>query len=100
MTQYKIARIYTLEGEASIDKILKFLHDDEKVSGVTLIRAIAGYGASGQLHTSSFLTLSLKLPLIIEFFDQEDRVKEVIAKLKDRFDLRHIVSWAVDIDTP
>ena len=100
MTQYRMARVYTLEGESPIDKILSFLHDDEKVIGVTLIRAIAGYGKSGQLHTTSLLSLSLQLPLIVEFFDQEDRVLEIIPKLRDKFDLRHIVSWPIEVDEP
>jgi len=100
MSQFRLTRIYTLEGEAPIDKILQFLHEEEKVSGVTLIRAIAGYGKSGQLHTSSLLALSLQLPLIIEFFDQEERVQEIIGKLREKFDLRHIVSWRVDVDHP
>ncbi len=100
MTQYRMVRVYTLEGESPIDKILRFLHDDEKLIGVTLIRAIAGYGDSGQLHTTSLLSLSLQLPLIIEFFDEEERIMDVIPKLREKFHLRHIVSWPIEVDSP
>ncbi len=100
MKHYRLARIYTLEGEAPIDKVLEFLHEEQKVNNVMLIRAIAGYGDSGQLHTTSLLSLSMRLPLIIEFFAEEQHVLEVISVLRQRFDLRHIVSWPVEVNTP
>ncbi len=100
MNRYRLARVYTLEGEAPIDRVLQFLHDEEKVNNVMLIRAIAGYGDSGRLHTTSLLSLSLQLPLIIEFFAEEEQVREVIVKLRQKFDLRHIVSWPVEVDNP
>ena len=70
------------------------MRDEEKIAGVTIIRGIAGYGASGEIHTSSLLTLSLELPLIIEFFDIPEKVTKAIETLKSRLDLKHIVSWS------
>ncbi|BCX89405.1 conserved hypothetical protein [Methylomarinovum tepidoasis] len=98
--KHQLVRIYTLEGEAPIDDVLRFLHDEERVSGVTLIRAVAGYGDSGKLHTTALLSLSLQLPLIIEFFDTSERVAAVIPRLRERFELRHIVHWPVTVDAP
>lgn len=100
-----IARVYTLEGHDHLDRVLDILHDQEKVMGATVVRAIAGYGTSkaGAVHTSSLLNLSLELPLIVEFYDEPEKVVRVIEILKCKLDLKHIVSWNaeahIDADT-
>ncbi|MGR9099591.1 MAG: DUF190 domain-containing protein [Gammaproteobacteria bacterium] len=91
--QITMARVYTLEGHDHLNKVLDILRDEEKIIGVTVIRGIAGYGASGAIHTSSLLNLSLELPLIIEFYDEDEKVQKAIEKIKSRLDLKHIVSW-------
>ncbi len=88
-----MARIYTLEGQDQLNKTLDILHDEEKIFGVTILRGIAGFGENGEIHTSSLLTLSLELPLIIEFYDEPEKVAKAIQVLKTRLDLKHIVSW-------
>ena len=91
--QVTIARVYTLEGHDHLNRALEILRSEEKIIGVTVIRGIAGYGASGAIHTSSILSMSLELPLIIEFYDETEKVEKAIEKLKLRLDLKHIVSW-------
>lgn len=88
-----MARIYTLEGQDQLNKTLDILHDEEKIFGVTILRGIAGFGENREIHTSSLLTLSLELPLIIEFYDEPEKVAKAIQVLKTRLDLKHIVSW-------
>jgi PII-like signaling protein len=89
-----IARIYTLEGHDQLNQALDILHDEEKIFGVTIIRGIAGFGENREIHTSSLLTLSLELPLIIEFYDEPEKVEKVIQVLQTKLDLKHIVSWS------
>lgn len=91
--QIAVVRIYLLEGKDHLDEVLRILHDQEKVPGVTVIRGIEGYGESGEIHTSSLLTLSLELPLIVEFFDEPKRAEHVIRRLRERLELKHIISW-------
>jgi len=88
-----VARIYLREGEHLLAKIIKFLHDEEKVSGVTVLRGIAGFGPDGEMHVASLMDLSLDLPLIVEFYDRPERVEEVIDRLETRMGLSHVVSW-------
>ncbi len=73
--------------------MLKILHDQENVSGVTVIRGVADYGESGEIHTLSLLSLSLELPLGVEFFDKPDRAEHVIQVLQRQLYLKHIISW-------
>lgn len=88
-----VARIYLREGEHLLAKIIKFLHEEEKVSGVTVLRGIAGFGPDGNVHMASLVDLSLDLPLIVEFYDVPERVQTVIDRLEVRMGLSHVVSW-------
>ncbi len=89
-----VARIYLTEGEHLHRKILNRLHDEEKVKGVTLFRAIAGYGESGVIHQSSLVDLSLNLPLVIEFFDTPEKVEQVLDDLRDLVEPDHVITYA------
>lgn len=89
-----MARVYTLEGHDQLNQALDILRDEEKIFGVTIIRGIAGFGENREVHTSSLLTLSLELPLIIEFYDEPEKVEKAIQTLKSRIDFKHIVTWS------
>jgi PII-like signaling protein len=89
-----VARIYTLEGHDQLNQALDILRDEEKIMGVTIIRGIEGFGENREIHTSSLLTLSLELPLIIEFYDEPEKVEKAIQVLQARLDFKHIVSWS------
>lgn len=93
-TEIMIARVYTLEGHDQLNHVLNILHDEEKVIGVTVFRGVAGMGISGEIHTAMLVDLSLELPLIIEFYDEPQKVKKAIETLQTRLNLKHIVSWA------
>jgi PII-like signaling protein len=89
-----IARIYLHEAQHLLKKIIGFLHDDEHVSGVTVLRGIAGFGDSGKIHTASLVDLSLDSPLTVEFYAEPEKSQVAIAHLKNKFGLKHIVSWS------
>ncbi len=76
-------RIYLTEADKKLDLLLKKLHDQEKVRGVTVFRAMSGFGGSGVIHTASLLDLSLDLPVTVEFFDSPDKVDNILEHLAD-----------------
>ena len=43
-----MVRIYCTEGERKMKETLSYLHDVEKVAGVTAFRGVAGFGRSGR----------------------------------------------------
>ena len=88
-----VARIYIREGEHLLAKIIKFLHEEEKVLGVTVLRGIMSFGPDGVIRTSHLVDLSMDLPLIIEFYDLPERVESVINHLQIHMGQPHIVSW-------
>lgn len=88
-----IARIFLREGEHLLGRVVEVLHDQEKVAGLTVWQGITGFGADGAIRSSHLLDLSLDLPLVIEFYDEPERVARVIDHLQNRLGLAHIVSW-------
>lgn len=88
-----VVRIYLREGEHKLNKLTDLLHA-EKVTGMTVLRGIAGFGPDGRLHTTGLLDLSLDLPLIVEFYDAPERVDSILEGLQVMMELPHIISWS------
>jgi PII-like signaling protein len=86
-------RVYLTEGEGRMETLLRRLHDEEQVQGVTVFRGICGFGKSGTMHSSSLLDMSLDLPLVIEFFDVPEKVNNILEHLRHQVEPGHIVSW-------
>jgi len=93
-----MVRIYLTEGQHQFEHLMQLLHDDEKVRGVTAFRGIAGFGQSGQMHSSSLIDLSLDMPLVLEFFDTPDKVATVLEHLNTFIKPGHIVSWSASVN--
>ena len=50
-------------------------------AGATVLRGIAGFGASSTVHTDKVLRLSLDLPLIIEVVETEEKIQQILPDL-------------------
>ena len=94
-----MVRIYLTEGDHQFEKLMAILHDEEKVRGVTAFRGIAGFGQSGKMHSSTLIDLSLDLPLVVEFFDAPEKVKQVLTHLNTLIKPGHIVSWPAQVNS-
>ncbi|HAZ41533.1 MAG TPA: hypothetical protein DCY52_04610 [Methylococcaceae bacterium] len=86
-----LARIYSREKEHRLQKLLKILHDEDRVMGATIVRGVQGFSLDGIMHDASLLDLSLDLPLILEFFDTPERVEAILNRLEERIDLHGVV---------
>jgi len=93
MTEVTVVRIYVKEGDNRLNGLLRFLHDEERVRGVTAFRGIAGFGKSGALHTAGLLDIAFELPIVVEFFDTPEKVARILGDLRQRVDPEHVVSW-------
>ena len=91
-------RVYLTEADKTLEPLLKRLHDQEKVRGVTVFRATSGFGGSGVIHTASLIDLSLDLPMTVEFFDSPDRVDAILDHLSDLLEGGHIVRWQAEMN--
>lgn len=55
----------------------------EGCAGATVVRGIAGFGASAKLHTDKVLRLSSDLPVIVEVVDDEEKLQRILPMLDD-----------------
>jgi PII-like signaling protein len=69
-------------GNAAYAAILDFLFF-HGVSGATVTRGIAGFGADHQLHTTRLVDLAVRLPVKVEFIETEVKVEELLPKLHE-----------------
>lgn len=88
-----VVRVYIREAEHILGNLIKFLHDEAKVRGVTVLRGIEGFSEDGAVHTAMLVDLSLDLPLIVEFFDDSEKVDAIIETLVNEMNLPHVVSF-------
>ncbi|VAW81009.1 hypothetical protein MNBD_GAMMA15-373 [hydrothermal vent metagenome] len=91
-------RVYLMEADKTLKPLLERLHDEEKVRGVTVFRAVSGFGGSGKLHTASLVDLSLDLPVTVEFFDSPEKVERILPRLADLISGGHIVRWQAEMN--
>lgn len=69
-------------GMARSSSILDFLFF-RRVSGATVIKGVAGFGADHHLHTAGLVAVSDHLPLKIEFIETQEKVNELLPKLQE-----------------
>ncbi len=69
-------------GHSAYAAILDFLFY-RSVSGATITRGIAGFGADHHLHTTRLVELAENLPIKIEFIETAEKVDELMPKLGD-----------------
>lgn len=91
-TDVIIVRVYTTESSHLLKPILGYLKNEAKIRGVSVFRAISGFGETGN-HSASFVDLSLDLPLVIEFFDSKDKIEPALEHLYGIIKHEHIIFW-------
>ncbi|HEY4010166.1 MAG TPA: DUF190 domain-containing protein [Acidobacteriaceae bacterium] len=69
-------------GVSSYSAILDFLFF-HKVSGASVFKGVAGFGAHHHLHASTIVEISDHLPLKIEFIESPEKVNALLDKLKE-----------------
>jgi len=93
MNDITMVRIYLSEGKDHFERLVNWLYEDHRVKGVSVFRAIEGFGHNRQMKTSSLMDLSLELPVVVEFFDSQEVIKEVLEQIQTMVKPDHIVSW-------
>jgi PII-like signaling protein len=69
-------------GHTAYAAILDFLFY-RGVSGATILRGIAGFGADRHIHTTRLVELAENLPVKVEFVETAERVEELLPKLQE-----------------
>ena len=79
--------IYVSEGSKHhgipvYSSILDFLFY-KGVSGATVVKGIAGFGADHHMHSANIVEISDHMPLKIEFIEAQEKVNELLGKLEE-----------------
>jgi len=98
MHDVTIVRIYLSEGETQLKNLMKRLRDWEKLRGLTVFRGVSGFGESGVIHGADIVDLSLNLPIVVEFFDEEEKINIILDHLNDQIKTGHMLKWAAQIN--
>lgn len=72
----------THHGVSTYSSILDFLFY-RGVSGATVLKGVAGFGADHHIHSASFVEISDHLPMKIEFIESREKVNELLGKLEE-----------------
>jgi PII-like signaling protein len=70
---------------------------DHGIAGATVIRGVEGFGAKQHLHTDRILSLSLDLPVIVEFVDTEERVRAILPEVDALMGDGLVIAQAVEV---
>ncbi len=80
-----LLRIYTEEGKSSgarpLYENIVMRAREAGLAGATVLRGPMGYGLHAKIHTAKILDLSMKLPLVIEIVDAEDKIRAFVTEL-------------------
>jgi PII-like signaling protein len=87
-----MVRIYITESSHLLNTIVGYLKNEAKIRGLSVFRAITGFGETGN-HSASLIDLSLNLSLTIEFFDDKEKIFAALNYLNTIVKPEHIVFW-------
>ena len=85
MKKIKLVRVYMKESEHHVNQALKIL-SEIKIKHAIVLRAI-----EGDHHSAHILSLSLDLPLVLEFFDSSEQIELALTRIKEIVDVGHVV---------
>lgn len=69
-------------GVSTYSSVLDFLFF-RGVSGATVLKGVAGFGADHHIHSANFVEISDHLPIKIEFIETQEKVNELLGKLEE-----------------
>ncbi len=67
------------------------------LAGITVMRAVEGFGPSSRIHAANLLSLSGDLPIVIEAVDLEERINALLEALEGMIDHGLITTDAVHV---
>jgi len=96
-----LLRIYTdehaLVGDRSLIDVLIRRARDAGLAGATVLRGRKGFGESAHIHAHRPFDLDDNLPVVVEFVDEEPKLRAFVGQLADLSDIGLITFEKVDV---
>jgi PII-like signaling protein len=70
---------------------------EQGLAGATVLRGPMGYGRSSHLHTAKILDLSMNLPVVIEIFENEEKINAFLPVLDEMLTGGHVTMEQVRV---
>lgn len=70
-------------GNKLLYQYLVELAQNKGIAGATVFRGIMGYGSSNKINSSRFWELTEKLPVVIEFVDQTEKLRLFYSQIEE-----------------
>jgi uncharacterized protein len=93
----KIVRVYMMESEHHLKAVLKMLHDEMKIRHAQVFRGLEGFEKGGKVHSFQIMSLSLNLPLVVEFFDSPEIADKAAEKIKGIIGEGHVITFTAEL---
>jgi uncharacterized protein len=68
-------------GGRPLHEAILLLLRERQLAGATVLRAVAGFGATARIHTDKVLRLSVDLPIVIECVDAAEKIDAILREL-------------------
>ncbi len=70
---------------------------EARLAGATLLRGAVGFGVSGNVQRESILDLSFNLPLVLEFVDEDAKLRTFFGTLKGMTDIGLVTIEPIEV---
>ncbi len=99
--QAVLLRIYTdenaLVGDRSLMDVIVQRAQTARLAGATVLRGRKGFGESARMHEPRPLDFNDNLPVVIEFVDEEARLRDFLTTLDDLKDIGLVTFEKVEV---
>ncbi len=93
-----VVRFYVTESRAHLERLLEVLHQSGRVRGMTVFRGAAGFGSSS--FVSSTAADDADHPVVLEFFDDAESVRETIDHVRKLIAPHHVLTFPAQVLLP
>lgn len=82
MSKAKILRFYISNTDVvkhtSVYETLAYEAKKHGLAGATIYKGVMGYGTSSNLHSDKFWEINVKIPVVVEIIDEEEKIKSFL----------------------
>lgn len=94
--QVKVTRVYLSEDSPVLNELFEYLQK-ESFHGATIFRGVKGFSKKGKTREARFLDMHLDLPMVLEFFDEPEKVDKILHLFKEKISQGHVLQWLAEV---
>lgn len=72
----------------------------QRLRGVTVMRAITGFGERRMIHTTQIFELSADLPVVVTIIEQEETITQFLSIVREMVESRLVTIQSIELLNP